>query len=346
MFNLLFAFFSFQTQPAETRDGLPYWIFWFLLCIILLLVAFIFLRDKDLRQKLNLFFFRAKNNLIKIQLQVRLKKERRKKDGLIRELGKKTWREGIRVVKSKKIERNLKNLEKNRIRFQKKLEEINSKIEMLKNELIESDQKFDDEVKEQQAKIKHQREKLAEVDENQRQKKFDILQKKQEIEDLKINLKAVDKKAKKIENNHNLLEEKKKIKSAQIEQKIKNLEKKREIILKEIRQLRKEKTEIAKEKTALQEMVELCERRIKEIEEAKNEQRHRFLREAQVWQKEKEKIHDKLREIVKQKEPLFESLGKLIDDLRVDNELLDAFYSQIDKVDKRIRELERQTQNL
>ena len=295
---------------------------------------------------MNLFFFRTKKSLIKIQLQVRLKKERRKKDGLIKELGKKTWREGIRVVKSKKIERNLKNLEKNRIRFEKKLEEIDSKIEIVNNELIECDQKYDDEVKEQQAKIKHQREKLNEVDENQRQKKFDILQKKQEIENLKINLKAVDKKAKDIENNHNLLGDKKKNKTAQIEQKIKSLENKKEVILKEIRQLRKERTEIAKEKEALQEMVELCERRIKEIEEAKNEQRHKFLREAQVWQRDKEKIHDQLREIVKQKEPLFESLGKLIDELRIDNELLDTFYSQIDKVDKRIREIERQIQSL
>jgi hypothetical protein len=346
MFNFFIAFFRFQQLAEKTRAGLPSWLFLFLLCIILLLVAFIFLRDKDLRQKLNLFFFKTKRKLIKIQLQVRLKKEKRKKDELIRELGKKSWREGIRVVKSKKIERNLKNLEKNRVRFQKRLEEIETKIEMLAGELIGSDRKFDDEVKKQQAKIKHQRKKLAEIDENRRQKKLDILEKKKEFDALKINMKAVDKKAKELENNHKLHEEKKEIKRAEIEQKIKVQDETKKDILKEIRQLRKEKTGIAKEKAALQEIIEGYETKVKETEEAKEEKRHKFLKEIEVWEKNKEKIREKLKEIVSQEDPLFASLGKLINELRIEPELFDSNYSQIDKADKRIREIERQIQNL
>ncbi len=56
------SFFRFQTPPPGSQEGLPYWILWFLLCIILLLLAFIFLRDKDLRQRLNRFLFGAKKS--------------------------------------------------------------------------------------------------------------------------------------------------------------------------------------------------------------------------------------------------------------------------------------------
>ena len=36
---------EFQAGGAPPKEGLPYWTFWLLLCVILLLVAFIFLRD-------------------------------------------------------------------------------------------------------------------------------------------------------------------------------------------------------------------------------------------------------------------------------------------------------------
>ncbi|MFW6132157.1 MAG: hypothetical protein ACOC5F_06145, partial [Candidatus Aminicenantaceae bacterium] len=63
--------FSSQPPPETLKEGLPFWIFWLLLCVILLLTAFIFLRDKDLRKRLNNFFFNTKIKLIKLQYQAR-----------------------------------------------------------------------------------------------------------------------------------------------------------------------------------------------------------------------------------------------------------------------------------
>jgi len=57
----------YSQAPPVTREGVPYWILWFLLCIILLLLTFIFLRDKNLRQRLNSFFFGAKKKLLATQ---------------------------------------------------------------------------------------------------------------------------------------------------------------------------------------------------------------------------------------------------------------------------------------
>ncbi len=92
-----------ETSPIS-KEGLPYWMLWFFLCIIILLITFIFLRDKSLRQRVNLFLSKAKRKLIKTHLQTKIRKEKRKKDELIIELGIKTWKEGIRDKISEKID--------------------------------------------------------------------------------------------------------------------------------------------------------------------------------------------------------------------------------------------------
>ncbi len=105
---------SSQSPSPDSREGLPYWIFWLLLCVILLLVVFIFLRDKSLRQRLNSFFFSIKRKLIKIQLHSKLKKERQKKDELVKELGKRAWKDNIRVSQNEETNKKLDELEKDR----------------------------------------------------------------------------------------------------------------------------------------------------------------------------------------------------------------------------------------
>jgi hypothetical protein len=96
--------FSRQTPAPGSSEGLPYWIFWLLLCFILLLLVFIFLRDKDLRRRINLFLFGAKKKLIKLRLHARLKRECRKKEDLIRDLGKKVWEDKLKIPKGEKTE--------------------------------------------------------------------------------------------------------------------------------------------------------------------------------------------------------------------------------------------------
>lgn len=78
MFDLIANVLFSQSPAPDSREGLPYWIFWLLLCIILLLVVFIFLRDRGLRQRLNSFFFSIKRKLMRIRLHPRLKKRKTK----------------------------------------------------------------------------------------------------------------------------------------------------------------------------------------------------------------------------------------------------------------------------
>jgi hypothetical protein len=136
------GFLSQQASEELQREGLPYWIFWLLLCIILLLVAFIFLRDKDLRQRLNTFLSGAKRRMKRTQLQIRLNKEKRRKLDLVRDLGKRVWQEKIQNEKFLATFKELERLESQESGCQAELKDILAKIMTLKKEQEEARQRY------------------------------------------------------------------------------------------------------------------------------------------------------------------------------------------------------------
>ena len=101
-----------QAAPAIAREGLPYWILWFLLCVILLLLAFIFLRDKDLRERLNEFMSGAKKRVKRAQLRIRLNREKRTKSESVKDLGRAAWAVRISGEKYQPFFQHLDLLEK------------------------------------------------------------------------------------------------------------------------------------------------------------------------------------------------------------------------------------------
>jgi hypothetical protein len=131
---------SQQASEELQREGLPYWIFWLLLCIILLLIAFIFLRDKDLRQRLNAFLSGAKRRMKRTQLQIRLNKEKRQRFDLVRSLGKRVWEEKIQNEKFLATFKELGRLENQESGCQAELKDILAKIMTLKKEQEEARQ--------------------------------------------------------------------------------------------------------------------------------------------------------------------------------------------------------------
>ncbi len=73
------------TPPFQ--EGLPYWMLWLLLGVIVLLVFFIFLRDKDLRRRIDFFFLSARNRSLQLHLERQIKREKRRKEALWEEVG-------------------------------------------------------------------------------------------------------------------------------------------------------------------------------------------------------------------------------------------------------------------
>jgi hypothetical protein len=84
-----------QAGVEIAREGLPYWIAWLLLSVILLLAFFIFLRDRDLRNRVNEFLSGAKKRVKRAQLGIRLNREKKRRIEALNELGRQAWRIGI-----------------------------------------------------------------------------------------------------------------------------------------------------------------------------------------------------------------------------------------------------------
>lgn len=116
------------------REGLPFWAFYLLLSIILLLIIFIFLRDKDLRRRMSAFLSRARRKMIRLRLSHKLKREKRKCEDLRKDLGKKIWSEGLQIEGTAEIREQLKTHDEEKATLRKTWEDICSRIESLTKE--------------------------------------------------------------------------------------------------------------------------------------------------------------------------------------------------------------------
>ncbi len=325
MRGLFASIISRQTPPPGDGEGLPYWTFWLLLCIIMLLVVFIFLRDKDLRGRINLFFFGAKKKLIKIRLQARLKRECRKKDDLIQNLGIKVWDSEIKIPGGEKIRQELAKLETHRQELEQESKDLSGKIKELEDEHQQFVQKHSDSVSEQESTRKPYLEKLAEIKVEERALEAEVRQKQKELEGIIRGIQST---------------------AGEDEAKSGELDKQREEMDKNIKGLVEKRLALEKDRKAHQEKVEEFDKKIHKIEEAGKKRIHEFHKEIREWKKNEEKVREKIEDLAKKKEPLFARLGTQADETRMDEEGLVLLYSQIDRSKDRIGELEQQIKNL
>lgn len=325
MKGILASFFTRQTPPPDTSEGLPYWTFWFLLCIILLLIMFIFLRDKDLRRRINLFFFGAKKKLIKMRLQAKLKRECRKKEDIIRSLGIKIWEDKITIPGGEKIRQELAKLEKHEQELEKESKEILAKITGLENDQQMFTQKHNESILEQESARKPTQDKLGEIKDEERILEVEITQKQKELDGI---VRGIDS-----SENKN-------------ESKLEDLQKQRNEMEKTLKGLMEKRLKLEKERKDHQEKIEEFDKKLKKIEEDGKKRLREFHREIREWKKSEEKLHEKIGSVEHKKDPLFTRLGKHTDETRASEKELSLFYSQIDRSSERIDELEQQIKNL
>ena len=100
-------------------------------------MAFIFLRDKDMRRRVDTFFSGIKKKLIKLRLHAVLKKENQKQEQLLNDLGRKSWEDHIIIISGEIVLQKLGTLEDSKAKLEKEGENIESKIIALKKNLIE-----------------------------------------------------------------------------------------------------------------------------------------------------------------------------------------------------------------
>ena len=325
MRGILEYFFTQQTPLPGSSEGLPYWIFWFLLCIILLLLIFIFLRDKDLRRRINLFLFGAKKKLVKLRLQARLKRECRKKDEFIRNLGKKAWEDKLKIPKGEKTHQELDKLEQNKKDLEQESTDIQSKIERLEADQEKFIQKHKESVSEQETALKPYKDKLQEIKDEEKVLEVKVTERQKELEGV-------------VRGMHTSEEA--------TEDRLEELNKKRDEIDEDIKKLVEKRLGLENERKDHQDKIEAMNKKLELIEEGSKKRIREFHKEIREWKKNKEKILEKIEHVEQKKGPLFVRLGKQADETRKHQQELSVLYSQIDRTNERIAELEQQIKNL
>jgi len=329
-----------QALPAaEAGEGLPFWLLWFLLCVILLLVAFIFLRDKDLRRRISSFLSGARRHMVRLRIQAKLKREKEKKAALWRELGKLAWAEDVGASCIEEECRKLAGLEEEIGRHRKTWHDVYSRIETLGREHDAALDRFKTLVAEQeQGRRPHQEEMLVLA--ARKREVLDALEASlREAETAEAQIKAVEKEARAAEENPKLAEAERTARTDKAREKA-------EALAKEVRALREKAPLLQEERYRLDRKLEEIEAQvrvfnaaIRRIEEEYRERLQAREREIREWQRTKDRVQDRIVEVKRLMEPVFENVGRILDGARLPNEDLAVICFQIDGVNRAIAEL-------
>jgi len=332
------------STPRSTIDltqgnGLPYWIFWFLVCVIFLLVVFIFLRDRDLRKKLDSFFFGARKKFSKLRLQVQIRLEEKKKNQILMEIGEKAWQKRIQPNLGEGLRNRLDTIEEKKGEMKERINKLDQEIFLLKQQLGDVDQTFSSQLKDLELEINPLKDKLA------------ILEKQEEeiIDEITRLHHQEQKLARQINNlkreiNHEEGEKAPK-REGHFESTYYWLEEKKKEFTRTLRARLNQQKEVENKKRSLEEKMELLEKKKKTVDEVeikKKDIQSRIVRNDQ----EKGKLlrrYDKLQEEMK---PLFISLGEILEGKIKNEDSMMLYAHQLERINKNLLEMKKQLKEL
>jgi len=342
----ILSYFSIQTPQSGTEGGLPYWIFWFLLSIILLLIIFIFLRDKKMRQRLNQFLFRTKQKLVRLGLQKKLNIEKRKKTGCFDDIGKTVNEKKIRLPGDEKLVKKINGLEKKKAERKKEIQTINSKIDELKVNFEIAAQELDTEKAGYEEGKKQSVLEKNRIKEELSEKESIVHTFHKDLKKIEKNLSSAGKSLEELSNNEKKGVEEKVVKEKELNNTIKKLEDRKNTIDKKLPGTRQKMEKLTEQHIEIQKNILEFNDKIKDVVERKKQKSLQYHKEVREWEKDREKNQDNIKDIDNRISPLFQELGKLMDKSRIDNKDLSLLYSQIDRANKRISDLEKQIKDL
>jgi chromosome segregation ATPase len=337
---------GFQAAAPEMTEKLPFWLFWLLLCVILLLLAFIFLRDKDLRRRMSSFLSGARRRMIRLRLQAKLNREKEKKAALWKELGKTAWSDDITAECIAGECSELAAFEDDMHIHQMAWHEIYSRIETLGREHEETAKRF-------RALLKGQEDARKPFEEEMRAlaaRKSEILDAiggaAWEIDSSEAQIKALDREARAIENNSKMADLDKAGRLNKIQEKASLLSERIKALQSKVPLLHEERQDLERRQTDTEARIDIFNGRIEEIQDELKVANRFHERELREWLKNKERAQDKILEIRRLMEPLFETMGRILDEARVPENALTVVYFQIDAVNRTIQDIEARIERL
>lgn len=340
MREFLTGLFQTQNIPEGSREGLPYWIFWLLLLVIMLLLTFIFLRDKDLRRRLDSFFSGLRKRLIKLRLQSILKKEKQKQDGFITDLGQTSRDHKLSTNGGEEINTQLGEIENKLSDLKKNHREHSEKIQDLNHELDE----FRRTQEKQIQRIQSEKIPFQENLDRSREEEKDIATEVSRLHNLReVTMKELNLKRKSAASREAGAE----AGMETIEEEAASLKKMEKTLAKtdeKIEKLVRKKTGLEKTSEKDREKIDAIEKKIKRLNEETRNESKVLQKEIKEWEKNLAKLLERIKALESEKIPLFKSLGRLLDEHRDPHPNLAPIYSKIDRTRRRIKDIEKQIQ--
>jgi predicted nucleic acid-binding Zn-ribbon protein len=346
MMKVFVAARSYVQGVPGSGEGLPYWMFWLLLCVILLLLAFIFLRDKDLRRRMSLFLSGAQRRMLRLRLHAKLRREKEKKKSLWKELGKKAWSEDIVAECVSSQCEKLATFEEEMRLQQNAWNEIFAKVEVLSREHEESSLRFRALIKEQEEARKPHEEERKSLSGRKSEILDAIGGAAWEIDAAEAQLRAVDKEVRAIDENAKIPKGEKAARIIKAQEKAAALAERIAGLQKNLPLLHEERRGLEERQADCESRIGVFNGRIGEIEQELGEENRVHDREFREWMRKKQRAQDKIVELQRLMEPLYESMGLKLDEARVELDSLAVIYFQIDAVNQNIRDLEGRIERL
>jgi chromosome segregation ATPase len=335
-----------QATPELAGKGLPYWLLWSLLCIILLLLAVIFLRDKSLRRRMSAFLSGARRKMTQLRLQAKLRKEKNKKASLWRELGKKAWSENLRAVCIEPDCEKLATLDEEMHLHQMTWHEIFSRIEALGRQHTLTEQKYSGLLSEQETLKKPHAEAYEALLQRKSKLQDALTMAESEIETAGTEIRAAEKEARKEtrETGSGAADEGSRLED--VRRRAVDLAARVKTLRRDASRYHDQQDPLEKELAEARAKVESFDQRICQIREEKAGLLSTYDREIKEWEKSKLRVQDRIVEIKRLMEPLYESMGRALDESRITHDDLDIIYFQIDDVNRTIADLESRIEHL
>ncbi len=335
-----------QALNAPPREGLPFWLFWLLVCVIFLLVVIIFLRDKELRRRVDGYFLQLKKRMIKFRLKAKLKKVVRRKEELLMELGQTTYLQRLPVPRGENIRTELDKLERTQLLLQQELNDKESRITELKSRLGQNEQDLHLQVKNQNREKTENQEKILILKEQEKKTEMEILEQQKILVEQAQRLNRRRKEILDLNDAPKSSEEETRTERNRINDSMRRIQSEKETTNLEIQELLSKKIKLADESALKQKTLSDNVKSYK-IREDKAQRTIRDLhKEIREWEKGRDRLLEKMASLKKKQRPLFESLGMLIENERIDNNELTVYYSRIDRANTRISDIKQQIEAL
>jgi chromosome segregation ATPase len=322
--------------------GMPFWLFWLMLAVILFLIAVLLIRDKGIRDGIKRIFFRIGRKIQDAKIKLKIGKEKERVAALLVELGRKMLALDIHPRGMTAVEENLHRLHSEQDHLDRSIEILQQKIDETARayERLKTDRELD---------IKKQEElKAQEVNQLDRLKKVlgDI--EKTAAETVKLRARnekkmaACKKKIDEIKADNDLSKIEKQTKTEELDAQVKTLEQEIRQLTERLDPLYREKGSPEKEIQRIRPVIAGYDEKIRALKEELKTREKEYAARNREQLKEKGELVGKKNQLQRQAEQLFEKLGAAGNEERQEHEALSTLYSDIDRSRDLIKRLEKQ----